>query len=206
MRLFNKVSKKSRNKKYKLFLKTMRPNDESKILDVGAGPGTFLEAMYKHKKNITSLDINKNLLRELKNKYPDIKIVQGSALKLPFKNKSFDIVFSNAVIEHVGDWKNQKKFAKEIQRVGKKWFITTPNKYFFLEPHYRVPFYQFVPKSIQRGISKVTRVGPNYPKGVWQDIYLLSSKDMKKLFPTSIIYKQRITLYPETIIAYGGDK
>ncbi|HIJ01800.1 TPA: class I SAM-dependent methyltransferase [Candidatus Woesearchaeota archaeon] len=203
MRLFNKYSKKSRENKYKIFIKIIKPKKTDKILDVGSGLGTFLEEMYPYKNQITSLDINNKDLKELKRKYQQVRIIKGSALKLPFKDKSIDIIFSNAVIEHVGGWKNQELMAKEIQRVAKKWFVTTPNKWFPFEPHYRVPFYQFVPKFIQRAVSRITRVGPNYPKGKWQDINLLSARQMRKLFPKSKIIKHKITIYPETLICIG---
>ena len=60
----------------------------------------------------------------------------GDATDLsPFKDKSFDIVHSNSVIEHLYNFENQKKMASEIMRVGQKHIVQTPNKYFFLEPH-----------------------------------------------------------------------
>lgn len=49
---------------------------------------------------------------------------------LQFKEKEFDLVFSNSVIEHVGGFQDQMKAANEIRRVGKNYFIQTPNKYF----------------------------------------------------------------------------
>ena len=51
---------------------------------------------------------------------------------LPFGDKSFDIVFSNAVIEHLAA-EDQKRMAKEISRVGRSWFVTTPN-FWYREP------------------------------------------------------------------------
>jgi len=69
MRLFNKYSKKSRENKYKIFIKIIKPKKTDKILDVGSGLGTFLEEMYPYKNQITSLDINNKDLKELKRKY-----------------------------------------------------------------------------------------------------------------------------------------
>ncbi len=203
MSLFERFSSVSRERKYSLFTETMRPTKNDIILDVGCGPGTFLENKYPYKKNIIALDINKKFLKEVKKKYPEIKTKHGSAVKLPFQDKSIDIIFSNAVIEHVGGAENYKQFAKEIQRVSKKWFITTPNKWFPFEPHFRVPCYQFVPKIIQRFLSRHIRVG-RYPKGEWQDIHLLSTRQLCKLFSGSIVLKHKVTIYPETLIVYGG--
>jgi len=58
----------------------------------------------------------------------------------PFDDRQFDWVFSNAVIEHVGDDDAQLKFLNEMLRVGKNVFFTTPNKFFPVETHTHVPF------------------------------------------------------------------
>lgn len=199
--IFRKVQKKSRNKKYAFFMKVIRPKSKSLILDVGCGQGTFLEEKYPHKKNIIALDVNPEYIKIVKKKYPEIKVLKASGLKLPFKDKSIDVVFSNAVIEHVGGLKEQKIFAQEIMRVAKSYFVTVPNKYFPLEPHYRVPFYQFVSKSFQKWLSKKISIG-NYKKGEWEDINLLSAKKLKSLFPSSILHKHRVLVSPETLICY----
>ena len=69
-----------------------------------------------------------------KSQYSNIKTLIGDATDLSqFVDKSFDIVHSNSVIEHLYNFNNQSKMASEIVRVGKKYIIQTPNKYFFLE-------------------------------------------------------------------------
>ncbi|MFH0876270.1 MAG: class I SAM-dependent methyltransferase [archaeon] len=189
-----------KKKKYELFIKFLSPNRNSIILDVGCGQGTFLEEMYPYKKNIIALDISKENISNLKKKFPYIKTICTDGSALPFKDKSIDIIFSNAVIEHVGNYEKQHLFASEIIRVAKKYFVTTPNKLFPYEPHYRLPFFQFVPKKIQKLITKHFNVG-NYKKGEWEDINLLTLIQLKKLFPDSNIIKHRVTLFPETLIA-----
>ena len=64
----------------------------------------------------------------------------GCALKFP--DKSYDIAFSNSVIEHVGSWERQQAFAKDIRRVGKAIWVQTPARECLIEPHYLAPFLQ----------------------------------------------------------------
>jgi|BarGraNGADG00212_1021973.scaffolds.fasta_scaffold51483_1 hypothetical protein len=66
--------------------------------------------------------------------------VCANALDLPFDDRSFDLVYSNAVIEHVGDEAEQRQFVAEHARVGKSWIFTTPNRWFPIESHSDVFF------------------------------------------------------------------
>ena len=99
------------------------------ILDVG-GKINFWENRGLAGNNdykITVLNIEKE-----KSNYSNINCLIGDATNLnQFKNKSFDIVHSNSVIEHLYNFENQKKMASEIMRVGQKYIVQTPNKYFF---------------------------------------------------------------------------
>ena len=59
---------------------------------------------------------------------------------LPFRDASFDVVFSNSVIEHLGDAQSQVRFAAEVARVGNAYWVQTPNRLFPVEQHLFMPF------------------------------------------------------------------
>jgi hypothetical protein len=112
-------------------------------------------------------------------------------------------VFSNAVIEHI-DINRRGLFAKEVERVARKgYFVTTPNFWFPYEPHYKCPFWQFIPVSLQKLIKKYIRLG-YYPKGKYNHISLLSKKDLMYLFKKGNVGGLRVTGFPiaETIYVY----
>ena len=67
--------------------------------------------------------------------HPGKTFVRYPGGRFPFDDFQFDWVFSNAVIEHVGNHDAQLLFLNEMLRVAKRVFFTTPNKYFPLEPH-----------------------------------------------------------------------
>lgn len=192
----NKFHKISREQKFRLFLKMLNPSSNDIILDAGAGKGLYFEEKYVRKKNVVALDINMNNLVLLKRKYSEVLVIQGDVCNLPFKDNSFDIIFSNAVIEHVGNSERQMEFAKEIMRVGKKWFVTTPNRFFPFELHVYLPFIHYFPQKLQKYIMENI-----YPGGAW-NVNLLTASKMKNLFQRSTIIKQKITIWSETIIAY----
>jgi hypothetical protein len=87
--------------------------------------------------------------------------------------------------------------AKEAMRVGKKYFVQTPNRHFFMEAHYALPFVQYLPKNLTHFLLTKTRLsrGSKWnPKDAQQyldEIRLLSEREMKMLFPAATIYKEK---------------
>ncbi len=199
--LMEKFREKSREKKYKHFIEQLKPEADDIIVNIGAGNGLFLESIYDKRNKIIALDIDPAMLHDLKRKYPEVHCIVADARALPFKDKTVKISFSNAVIEHVGANSHQQKFAKEIERASQKFYVTCPNKYFPFEFHYRLPFYQFVPKAIQKWLFKKFNVGLWY-ENKWEDINLLSYRQLKKYFPGTTVIKQRVTFLAETLICY----
>jgi len=211
LNLFSGLSCKSRTKKLELFYKTFQPDENTKILDLGGeiddGNNSGLQFVdsYPWKHNISVLNISSDFITAIKNKYSEIDAVVGDACALPWPGKHFDIVFSNAVIEHLGSRENQMKMASEIMRVGKNWFVTTPNRWFPFEFHIRLPFIHWLPDRIFKFAARIISFNHNtqkYSSGCEHaDLRLLSARALRKMFPDSIIIQQRITIWPETLIA-----
>lgn len=72
--------------------------------------------------------------------------VIGDGRYLPYADDTFDLVFSNSVIEHVGSERDQIAFAKECLRVGKNIYIQTPNRWFPIETHLVTLFIHWLPR------------------------------------------------------------
>lgn len=83
----------------------------------------------------------------------------GDARHMPFETGSFDVCFSNSVIEHVGTYGDQMAMAGEVARVGKSYFVQTPNRWFPLEPHFLVPGWQFLPLTVRASLHQSFRLG-----------------------------------------------
>lgn len=146
---------------FDLFMTSMNPGKESRILDVGALGGNlvlsesdnYFERLYPWPEKITAVGLED--ASYLEKEYPGLKFLKADGTNLPFSNNSFDIVFSSAVAEHVGSYENQKKFYKEILRVGQKAFITTPDRLFPIEVHTGLPLLHYLPKNIHRAMLKI---------------------------------------------------
>ena len=186
MRLADTVSLRSRKRKLALFLDELRPTAKTTVLDVGAdelgfgeGPGcgtlNFFEELYPWPERITALGLHDGV--GFRARYPSIRYVQGDALELPFSDGEFDVVFSNAVVEHVGGRAEQRRFVSEALRVGRRVFLTTPNRRFPLEVHTRIPLVHWLPDRVAHQVYGATGRG-------WAgDIHLVSKSGLASLFP-----------------------
>ena len=191
MRLANAISLRSRRRKFALFMEAMRPTPETTVLDVGVddfgfGPavtdhgscGTlnFFEQAYPWPERITALGLHEGAT--FTERYPRTRYVQGDAVELPFEAGAFDIVFSNAVIEHVGREPEQRRFVAEALRVAPRVFITTPNRWFPVEVHTRLPLVHWLPEPLEHRAYDLAR------KPWAKENHLLGPKSLERLFPS----------------------
>lgn len=200
-RLFTYLHAKSRGKKHRLFMRTMRPTAATSILNVGAAGTHFglpdqFEATYPYPSRITGGGPSFPDVQDYQRSFPGVNAVVFDGCELPFADKSFDIVYSNAVLEHLPAWDLVERFAAEVQRVGKGWFITTPNFWYPIEPHYHLPFAQFLPEGTQQRLVR------SLGKTPYVHLRLLTRRELRRLFPRGRVMGSRVTLYPETLIAY----
>jgi len=186
VRLADAISLRSRRRKLELFLDELRPTAETTVLDVGAdelafgeGDGcatlNFFEEHYPWPERVTALGLHDG--RAFSRRYPQVRYVQGDALQLPFPGGSFDVVFSNAVIEHVGARERQRRLVSEALRVGRRLFLTTPNRLFPIEVHTHLPLVHWLPAPAAHRAYDLAG------KSDAKDLHLLSPRSLASLFP-----------------------
>src|SRR5258705_12553784 len=202
LELAKPVHKNLRGRKVDLFLYLVGgASVGDKLLDVGGGPGIDGEFLRLYANFGEVVVANR---QEQRFEVPDglqVQLIRADGRDLPFESQSFDWVFSNAVIEHVGSWEDQIRFANEIRRVSSKgYFVTTPNKFFPIEPHTLLPLYQFLPEGWQR---RVVRISPYYVH-VYEKIRLLGPRDLRDLFPEARIVSTGFPFVGTSLLAMGA--
>ena len=218
MSVFARLSEASRRRKLTLFYQVMKPTTETTLLDVGAEinpDGTEdvkqLIDTYPWTGQITAVNLSPDHIQRIQHAYPTLTAHVANACRLPYKDNSFDVVYSNAVIEHVGtSFEQQQTMAAEIMRVGKKWFVATPNRWYPFEFHMRLPLVTWIPGDVYLTCGQLVHYDHVRRHYQWgnprrEDLRLLSARELRHCFPCSKIIKQRITFMAETIIAVGGD-
>ena len=127
-----------------------------------------------------------------------------------FDNREFDIVYSNSLFEHINNFDEQKILASEIQRIGKHYFIQTPNYYFPVEPHFLFPFFQFMSEGMKKKLIMKMDLGwykkqddEKKAAELAQSIRLLKKSELMKMFPHGKLYKEKYFLLNKSFIIYS---
>lgn len=206
----NSVARKLRSKRFRLFEELIATLERPlRLLDVG-GTEEFWTAMgYGEREDLVITLLN---LDDGPTESPFITRVAGDARDLSrYADGEFDVVFSNSVIEHVGGFADQQRMADEVQRVGQRYFVQTPNRYFPIEPHFLFPGFQFLPERLQLFLLGQMRLGtydivrdPDYARELVREIRLLSFGEFRQLFARAQFYKERFCGLVKSFIAYDG--
>jgi hypothetical protein len=183
-----------RRRRMKQFFALFAPSAQARVLDIGGHFNTWtIESgpASAERFPVTLLNIH----RYAPIADPRFTAIEGDATALPFSDRSFDIAFSNSVIEHVGTWERQQAFAHEARRVADRLWIQTPARSFPIEAHLLAPFIQYLPKSMQHRIVCWTPRGmmqPGEVHDIVDEVRLLTYREIKQLFPDCRILKERL--------------
>jgi hypothetical protein len=208
----NSVSSKLRHKRFAFFQSLVQSVPlPFKILDVG-GRTTTWERAGLLGNGVEGVSITIINPEEGQSQYRNLHFLDGDARDMPqFADREFDIVFSNSVIEHVGDFSQQQRMAQEIQRIGQRYFVQTPNRYFPIEPHFLFPGFQFLPLALKVLLIQNFTLGwrPKTPDReaavrMVESVQLIGKTDLQRLFPNAQIYEEKVLGLTKSLVAYGG--
>lgn len=183
--------------------------EKVRILDVG-GSYTYWKTInfrYFNAAFFTLLNLSK---LDIPDSCGNMSSVVGDATDLrEYEDNQFDLVFSNSVIEHVGNFEAQKKMAQEMCRTGKHCYLQTPNRYFFMEPHFLIPFFQFFPLKLKVFLIKNGNI-QNVPKArsdaeaieIAKSVRLMSKRELRILFPGVKIRKEKFLFMTKSFYLY----
>jgi SAM-dependent methyltransferase len=215
MKMKHAFSRHARKRRAAIFRRLFPDAMNQSILDLGGGDGKYIASVVPGHKNVTVADIDQKKLAIAESLHAHKPKVLQESSTLPFEDGEFDIVFCSSVIEHVTGPKDevghitstaafevqasehQRKFAEEVRRIGRGYFVQTPYKYFPIESHTIAPgFVVLLPRAMQLEIWKRWPFYNHVP-----DFSLLTVRVMKRCFPDSEIYLESVFGLTKSIMA-----
>jgi len=180
-----------------------------RILDVG-GTNEFWENRgWAGRSDVQIFSLN--LVAEQR-RHENITPLAGDATNLAqFADGSFEVAFSNSVIEHLFTFEQQRCMASEIQRVSKSFWVQTPNYWFPMEPHFHVPGWQWMPLELRIAMIRRWRCGwrgpcpdPVRARELVAEVRLMTGRELQSLFPAATLLSERFCGLVKSWIVVGG--
>lgn len=210
--LYARISPLFRRRRMRRFLAAIAPRSGERLLDIGGTALFWRETRLPLHLTLLNLASTATEFSEAaqgsESGEGSLTFVAGDACALPMADGAFDIVFSNSVIEHVGTWERQQAFAREARRVGRRLWVQTPAREFFIEPHLIAPFIHWLPRSWQRRLIRrctlrgwVDRFTPAEVDAFLAEVRLLTISEMQTLFPDCTILRERFLGMTKSYIA-----
>jgi SAM-dependent methyltransferase len=166
-RLASPIATRTRARRHARFFALTRLGPDARVLDVGCGR-LGLRGL-EPRLDITGVDLIE------RPDYPGPFVRADAAAGLPFADGEFDLVYSSSVIEHVAPAR-RARFAEEIRRVGRGWYVQTPALAFPLEVHSLLPAAHWLPPRLRRAYWRLGAAGS------WEEISLLRRAELERLF------------------------
>jgi hypothetical protein len=177
---------------------------EMSVIDLGGRLSSWENALVRPKHvHIVNLE------RETGDVPDWAEVDHGDACELPpaIRNRRYDLVFSNSVIEHVGGHERRLRLADAVHSLADSHWVQTPYRYFPIEPHWVAPGMQFLPLAVRRTIARRWPLGHTPPANdaealesvLW--VELLDRTQMRFYFPNSTLRVERFAGLTKSLIA-----
>src|SRR4051794_26601789 len=204
-------SNRNRTRRFEAFAKVVdgiqqdRPG-AVRILDIG-GTNLFWENRgWAGREDVEIVLVN---LEAEDRKHANITPLAGDATDLrQFADGSFDIVFSNSVIEHLQTYDRQAAMAAEVRRLAPVYWVQTPNFWFPIEPHFLTPGWHYLPVAVRVALLRRRRWGWRGPlreaakaEEAVREIRLMRGSELTRMFPEATLQRERIGPFVKSFVA-----
>jgi hypothetical protein len=206
----NSFSNRMRTQRFQLFERLAAPLPRPlRIIDIGGTNEFWEQRGWSGRPDVEIVTVN---LEAEERRHENIHPTQGDATDLAdHADGSFDIAFSNSVIEHLFTLEAQAAMAAEVRRVARAYWVQTPNFWFPIDPHFHVPAWQWLPESARVAMIRRRRVGWRGPCPDLEDarravgeIRLLRRTELQALFPDATLRPERFQGLVKSWIALRG--
>lgn len=205
-RVYGRLVRRFRVARMRRFHARFGVGPETRVLDVGGTLFNWELAPVRPRLTFVNLGARPHDLPA------EIAYVQADATRLPFGDGAFDVVYSNSVIEHLGDLESQRAMAGEVRRVGRRYWVQTPDVAFPLEPHLLTPLIHWVPRRWRAPLLRnatvwgwLTRPSREESRAFVAEVRLLGKAELRSLFPDGEVVSERWLGLSKSLLAVRGN-
>jgi SAM-dependent methyltransferase len=195
-----------RPRRLRAFYRLLNVTESTRVLDIGGG-AFFWDLAISEGLPLPRVTVL-NLCPAGDQARPGLRWIVADACASQLPDNSFDLVFSNSLVEHLRDFKTQKLFADEVRRLAPSYFVQTPDRLCPVEPHFVTPFVHWLPRKARRRVIRnftvwglVARPSQAYCDQLSDEVALLSRREMRQLFPDATVLSERFAGIPKSLIA-----
>ncbi len=208
------LSNRLRSRRFRLFERLTGPMRASlprplRIVDLGGTPGFWEHRGWADRRDIEITTVNHEPVAA---GHGNIRTIAGDVTDLGhMADDSFDIAFSNSVIEHLFTFDQQAVMARELQRLAPAFWLQTPNYWFPMEPHFHVVGWQWMPIGVRKTVIRRRRCGWRGPchdaesaDAAVREVRLMTRGQLRRLFPGAVIRPERFGGLVKSWIVHAG--
>lgn len=206
----NSLANRLRGRRFALFASMIDKLPKPiRIIDIGGTLSYWQQRGWVGKSGVQIIVVNLDAKEDV---CDNVTVKSGNALDLSeYGDRVFDVAYSNSVIEHLFSLENQGRMAAEVQRIAKAFWIQTPNYWFPIEPHFHVPGWQWLPRSVRVALLMRYRCGWRGPvsdrklaEALVDEVRLMNSIELKSLFPNAVVWREKFFGMTKSLVIYSG--
>lgn len=192
------LAARARARRWSEFARRFPEIEEMRVLDLGGTP-RFWRSAPLQPAQVTVVNLIAEPAAE-----PWIDSREGDATE-PVEG-SFDLVFSNSLIEHLPSGR-RSRFAQQAAEAAPRHWIQTPNRHFPIEPHWLFPGAQYLPRGGRHWLAmhwpaaNFAGLPPEIVESEVENIRLLKRDELQALFPQSLIWRERFGPLTKSLVA-----
>jgi Methyltransferase domain len=227
-RLVRGLSRRARQRRAQIFRSQFVLDADTRVLDLGSEDGSHIHSVLAgtdvRPENVYIADIEIELpaMQRGQQLYGYNPVPIDETGRLPFEDRYFDVVHCSSVIEHVTVPKaqvwlltsgqefrtladgRQREFAREVMRVGRQFFVQTPNRRFIVESHSWLPLLGWAPRRLLIPLLRLTN--RFWVKKTSPDWRLLTGSELSSMFDGAPIVRERFLGLTKSVIALRSDR
>lgn len=206
MNIHTRFLKFFRPRRLRAFYRLLNVTESTRVLDIGGG-AFFWDLALSEGLSLPQVTVL-NICPAGDQARPFLNWIVADACASQLPDNSFDVVFSNSLVEHLKDSRTQRLFAREVRRLAPRYFVQTPDKLCPVEPHFVTPFVHWLPRKLRRRLIRnftvwglAARPSQAYCDQLSDEVALLSKREMQQLFPDATVLSERFAGLPKSLIA-----